>query len=101
MRIFLTVVGMVALFFTVAFAMVLGIMAFTPTQSCAAGATTGACAYGQLPMMLMLFGPIPILVATSLATWIRTPNGPRAYWPWIGVALVVGLFVSALGIAQG
>lgn len=99
MRIFLTAFGVVTLVFTACFATVLGILAFTPTMSCT-GRNDGACAYGQLPMWLMLIGPWVILVGVSLATWVRTPNGPRAYWPWIGVALIIGLFVTATGIAS-
>ncbi|TWP52115.1 hypothetical protein FKR81_11065 [Lentzea tibetensis] len=99
MRIFLTVFGIVVLAFSACFASVLGILAFTPTMSCT-GRDTGACAYGQLPMWLMLIGPWVIGVGASLATWVRTPNGPRPYWPWIGVVLIIGLFLTATGIAS-
>jgi hypothetical protein len=98
MRIFLAVAGTVVLLFGACVAMVVGILAFTPTTSCDTS-TTGACAYGQLPMTLVLIGTPVVVVCSVLATWVRALARPRAAFPYLGIVLVVLVFTIALSLA--
>jgi hypothetical protein len=75
-----------------------GILAFTPTTSCA-NVSTGACAYGQLPMKLVLFGTPIAVVGSLLATWVGALPKPRAAFPYVGMVLVGLLFMIALSLA--
>jgi hypothetical protein len=98
MRIFLAVAGTVVLLFGACVAMVLGILAFTPTTSCD-NSNTGVCAYGQLPMMLVLIGTPVVVIGTLLGTWVGALPKPRAAFPYLGLALVVLVFMFALSLA--
>lgn len=92
MRIVVALLGMVVMFCAAVFVMFFGILGFTPVSQCG-----GAC---HLPMMLSLIMPIVFGLAATFATWFRALREPRAYWPWIGAALIVGTYLVALSVAE-
>ena len=98
MRIALAVLGTVALVFGACFAVVLGVLAFTPTTACAP-TTGGVCSYGQLPQKLAVFAIPAVVVLSVLATWAGALRRPRAAFPYVGAALVAAVFAVALAIA--
>jgi hypothetical protein len=99
MRIFLAVAGTIALVFGAGLAMLFGILVFTPTGSCDVP-KAGACAFGQLPMKMMLFGTPLVVVGAVLTTWVKAMDKPRAEYPYVGLAAVVLVFVAALTVAS-
>jgi hypothetical protein len=97
-RIALAVLGTVALVFGACFAVVLGVLAFTPTTACTP-TTGGVCSYGQLPVKLAVFAVPGIVLLSVLATWAGALRRPRAAFPYVGAALVAAVFAVALAIA--
>lgn len=92
MRIVVALVGMLVMFCAAVFVMFFGILGFTPVSRC-----SGAC---HLPMMMSLVAPIVFGLAATFATWFRALREPRAHWPWIGAALIIGTYLVALSVAE-
>jgi hypothetical protein len=92
MRIPVAVFGMVVMFVAAVGVLFLGVLGFTPVNAC-----TGAC---YAPFMMATVGTVVIGLSATFATWFRALREPRAYWPWIGAALMVALYVVALSVAE-
>jgi len=92
MRIVVALLGMLVMFCAAVFVLFFGILGFTPTRPC-----SGSC---QAPLMLSLIGPVVFGLAATFATWFRALREPRAYWPWIGAALIIGTYLVALSVAS-
>lgn len=99
MRTLATVLGLIGLLLGTCVAVFFGILALTPTSPCTAGATSGTCAYGQLPFKLALFGPLLTLPVALLATFLRSHGKPRPGWLYAGLAAVVAELLIALQVA--
>jgi hypothetical protein len=99
MRSIVTALGLLGLLLGTCVTVFFGILALTPTSPCTGGATTGSCAYGQLPFKLALFGPLLTLPVALLATFLRSHGKPRPGWLYAGLAAVVAELVIALQIA--
>jgi hypothetical protein len=92
MRIPVAVFGMLVMFVVAVGVLFLGILGFTPVQTC-----TGAC---FAPFMMATVGIIVIGLSATFATWFRALRQPRAYWPYIGAALMAALYLVALSVAE-
>ncbi|GAA3656890.1 hypothetical protein C8D87_104254 [Lentzea atacamensis] len=92
MRIPVAVFGMLVMFVVAVGVLFFGILGFTPVQAC-----TGAC---YAPFMMATVGTIVIGLSATFATWFRALREPRAYWPWIGAALMVVLYLASLSVAE-
>lgn len=60
-------------------------------------ACTGAC---YAPFMMATVGTVVIGLSATFATWFRALREPRAYFPWIGAALMAALYLVALSVAE-
>ncbi|MFC3895909.1 hypothetical protein ACFOWZ_30910 [Lentzea rhizosphaerae] len=92
MRIPVAVFGMVVMFVAAVGVLFLGVLGFTPVNAC-----TGAC---YAPFMMATVGTVVIGLSATFATWFRALREPRAYWPWIGAALMAALYLVALSVAE-
>ncbi len=92
MRIPVAIFGMLVMFVVGVGVLFFGILGFTPVQAC-----TGAC---HAPFMMATVGTIVIGLSATFATWFRALREPRAYWPYLGAALMVGLYLVALSVAE-
>ncbi|MBM7864730.1 hypothetical protein [Lentzea nigeriaca] len=92
MRIALALVGMLVMFVVAVGVLFLGVLGFTPVNAC-----TGTC---YAPFMMATVGTIVIGLSAAFATWFRALREPRAYWSWIGTALMIALYLVSLSVAQ-
>ena len=92
MRIPVAVFGMLVMVVVAVGVLFLGILGFTPVNAC-----TGTC---YAPFMMATVGTIVIGLSATFATWFRALRQPRAYWPWIGAALMAALYVVSLKVAE-
>ncbi|ANZ38984.1 hypothetical protein BBK82_25850 [Lentzea guizhouensis] len=92
MRIVVALLGMLVLFGAAVFVMFFGILGFTPTTTC-----SGTC---QVPLVLSFVAPVVFGLAATFATWFRALQRPRAYWPWLGAALILGTYLVSLSVAD-
>lgn len=92
MRMALALVGMMAMFWMAVGVLFISILGFVPTSTCG-----GVC---QAPLMMTLVGTVVIGLSATFATWFRALREPRAYWPWIGAALMFVLYLAALVVAE-
>lgn len=92
MRIPVAVFGMVVMFVAAVGVLFLGVLGFTPVNPCA-----GAC---YAPFMMATVGTVVIGLSATFATWFRALREPRAYFPWIGAALMAALYLVALSVAE-
>ncbi|KOV81421.1 hypothetical protein ADL03_28510 [Nocardia sp. NRRL S-836] len=83
---------MLVLFGAAVSVMFFAVFGFTPTRPC-----SGAC---QVPLVLSLVAPVLIGLVAVFATWFHAVHRPRAYWPWLGAALIVGTYAVALSVAE-
>ncbi|MCP2250180.1 hypothetical protein [Lentzea aerocolonigenes] len=92
MRIPVAVFGMFVMFVVAVGVLFLGVLGFTPVNAC-----TGTC---YAPFMMATVGTVVIGLSATFATWFRALREPRAYFPWIGAALMVALYLVALSVAE-
>jgi hypothetical protein len=92
MRIPVAVFGMLVMFVVAVGVLFLGILGFTPVQTC-----SGVC---FAPFMMATVGTVVIGLSATFATWFRALRSPRAYWPYIGAALMAALYLVALSVAE-
>jgi hypothetical protein len=92
MRIPVAVLGMLVMFVVGVGVLFFGILGFTPVQTC-----TGTC---YAPFMMATVGTIVIGLSATFATWFRALPEPRAYWPYLGAALMVVLYLVSLKVAE-
>ncbi|MCP2204325.1 hypothetical protein [Lentzea flava] len=92
MRIALALAGMLVMFVVAVGVLFLGVLGFTPVNAC-----SGAC---YAPFMMATVGTVVIGLSAAFATWFRALREPRAYWPWVGAALMVGLYLVSLSVAE-
>lgn len=92
MRIPVAVLGMLVMFVVAVGVLFLGILGFTPVQTCG-----GTC---YAPFMMATVGTIVIGLSATFATWFRALREPRAYWPYLGAALMVVLYLVSLKVAE-
>ena len=92
MRLPVAIFGMLVMFVVAVGVLFLGILGFTPVQRC-----TGAC---HAPFMMATVGTAVIGLSATFATWFRALREPRAYWPYVGAGLMVGLYLVALSVAE-
>ncbi len=62
--------------------------------------TSPFTSYDEVAFLLMMFGPLVILAGAGLATFVRATDRPRYYWPFIGIATLVGLVVTSHELAS-